>query len=254
MTPGDSLTFMIDTISAPNNWGHSVIFRFSGKNAAHYNYGYMLDSAVVRKRGSKIEKENIIEYKRNFEEYRDERLDYLKQYITEYTVSEKFYDFAKNDIINDYICSLYAPIVNGLIHQEDLPKDYLDTISYIPVNNGQRSYWNAMRYKYILSNPLFSISKGLNYSTENIKLSDEESMTDYILNNFEGEQREYLYSALIAILVDKQDIENHTTIKQMVKNSPNYVSDTILLNFIQKAEPMILLALIYLLIYNKILS
>lgn len=236
ISPGDSLTFVVDTIPANNYWGKEIIFRFSGKNAAHYNYGFMADSAVKREQGPKIEKNNMAAYKNNLEKYRDKRLAFLKQYASMYSVSDEFYDYAKSDIINKYIESLYVPLGNRLITQEELPNNYFDRVEYIPSNRQLRSYWQAMRYKYLLSNPLFPHPEKMSFSIEYSQSSNEKLMRDYILNNFKGEQREYLYSTMIGIFVDKQDIEHYNTIKEMIDEAPKYVSDSMLLDFIKKAD------------------
>lgn len=236
ISPGDSLTFVVDTIPSNNYWGKDIIFRFSGKNAEHYNYGFMADSAVKRERGPKIERSNMTAYKNNIEKYRDERLAFLEQYATMYSVSDEFYNYAKSDIINEYIESLYVPLGNRLITQEELPNNYFDKDEYIPSNKLLRSYWQAMRYKYLLSNPLFPHPEKISFPIEYSQSSSEQLMREYILNNFEGEQREYLYSAMIGIFVDKQDIEHYNTIKEMIEEAPKYVSDSTLLGFIKKAD------------------
>lgn len=234
ISPGDSLTFIVETIPTEGYMGRNIILRFSGKNAAHYNYSFMADSAVQRDRGPQITKYNMTKYKNNLEKYRDERLSFLEKYATLYSISDEFYDFAKSDIINNYIYSLYIPLGNNLINRGELPEDYFDQ-DEVPSNRLLRSYGQAMKYKYLLSNIHSLQTEGVNLKHNSFE-AETEKLRKYIISNFEGEQRDYLYSNMVSHFVDQQNIEDYVTIKEMIDDAPKYVSDSALLNFIKEAE------------------
>ena len=118
ITPGDSVSFVIDTI------GRSIVFKFSGTNAAHYNFDYQLFEKFWNypffKKG-----DNIMAYKDTISNILDRKYTFLDDYAKNNLVSKEFYDYAKASILNEYISRLYSPLY-GQIKKEDIPDGYFD--------------------------------------------------------------------------------------------------------------------------------
>ncbi len=188
LTAGDSLTFVADTIPNPNSyWGRDIVFTFSGDNAAHYNYDYLSRLAVPFKR-PKAE-EDIVAYKEALMKYRDDKQAFLEEYRKEHTVSKAFYDYAKSEIINDYLTGIYAPILYEKVSEEDVPKGYLDD-GLKPTNDRTSSYQYAMHAKYI-------------YPYTHNFTDNFDEMQKRIVKKFKGEERDFLYATMLDLYIGR---------------------------------------------------
>lgn len=187
LTAGDSVSFVVDTLPDPNHWtGRKTFLVFSGENAAHYNYSYLAREAVkVPYYGKKYITEDVNNFKNELVAYRENMLRFLENYAKEHAVSDEFYDYALNDINNTYIERLYTPVFEyKWIKLEDLPEGYFDSIDIKPGNDRTGSYQNAMLAKYIYP------------YTDNLA-EDIEKIRKHIIDNFEGLERELLYSSVL---------------------------------------------------------
>jgi hypothetical protein len=101
ITPGDSVFFVTDTIGGLN------VLRFSGINSSHYNYEYMsyfqCGGYPFFKKGN-----DIMKYKDSITRVMEKKNEFLAKYIQENSVSEDFFNYAKADILNEYINCLYG--------------------------------------------------------------------------------------------------------------------------------------------------
>jgi thiol-disulfide isomerase/thioredoxin len=220
ITPGDSVLFEVDAIDKEDKT--VTIFKFSGKNAAHYNYSYLLFSACgfypFFQKG-----DDIVAYKNALDKKMKSKYEFLEKYKQEYPVSEDFYHYAKADILNDYIWYLYFPLTAAnLIKKEDIPSDYFDDNLH-PENELSEKYASSMLYRYILS-----------YS-EDI-LTDLENIYNYFVNNFTEKEREYLISALIGHYAEMQNANYQDKLLKIIEEAPKYVKRTDFLDYIEKAK------------------
>lgn len=217
LTAGDSVSFTIDTLP-PFEYSilRRIIFIFSGKNSAHYNYDYLRQSQIKEniyyKKG-----DNIIDYKNKISKYRAAQLKFLDDYASKYSISSEFRNYAESNINNDYIIKLYNPVNRKLILKEDLPINYFDE-NISPSNDITTSYRWAMEAKYITPH------------TENI-CEDIDSMRNYVLNNFKGDDKDFLYSLVIE-LCSAEASGTNTTLEKMFKEAPLHVTNRKCLRYI----------------------
>jgi thiol-disulfide isomerase/thioredoxin len=230
ITPGDSVFFVTDTIS--NEYiQNRVIFKFSGNNAAHYNYGYLSDMVFHRpfRKG-----EDIMAYKDTLSIFMKGKIDFLEKYKQDYPVSEEFYNYAKASILNEYLWELYIPLIAGAgkIGKDEIPVGYFDE-SLHPENELSNNYATAMLNRYI------------NYYSDNI-WSDLEPIYNYVKNHFFGKEREYLISALIGLFANENKPDYQPQLLKIIEEAPKYVKDSLYLDYIDRAR------IFYTLINNSI--
>jgi len=226
ITPGDSVFFVTDSLSY-GIWKKRVVFKFSGKNAANYNYGYLSETKLYPAFNKSI---GILAYKDTLLKFREEKNVFLKNYIQEYSVTNEFYEYAKADILNEYITHLYYPLLTGggnRIEMKDIPFGYFDDNSH-PINELSNDYSSAMLYRYI------------DYHSENIWNSLEAIYNDF-KNGFYGKEREYLISALIGRFAQKQLPDYRTQLMNIIQEASQYVKDSLYLDYINRAKIFYLL-------------
>jgi HPt (histidine-containing phosphotransfer) domain-containing protein len=125
ITPGDSVFFVADTMTL-YGWQRTIL-RFSGENAAHYNWDYMLDSVLASLPHSFSEGDDrIVNHKKQILERRNKSYDFLESYRQTYAISDEFYNFARAGIKNHYIVGLFWRIGAGEFEKNELPLDYFD--------------------------------------------------------------------------------------------------------------------------------
>ncbi|MDR3340309.1 MAG: TlpA family protein disulfide reductase, partial [Candidatus Symbiothrix sp.] len=196
------------------------VFKFSGKNAAHYNYGYLSEQEFYPpfRKG-----DDLMAYKDTLSAIMKSKYDFLEAYRQEFPVSEAFYDYAKADILNKYIRQLYLPLISGSgkVEMKQLPVGYFDN-TLRPVNELSIEYAYAMQDRYF------------NFYSDHI-WSDLDEMYTYIKKDFSGKEREYLISALIGFFSAAQKPDYRQRLQEIIKESPQYVSDSLYLDYIDKA-------------------
>jgi thiol-disulfide isomerase/thioredoxin len=221
ITPGDSVFFITDTVSLTGSNFKRIVFKFSGKNAAHYNYGYLSETELYPffKKG-----DDPIAYKDTLSAIKKRKYVFLEAYRQKFSVSEAFYEYAKADILNEYIWYLHLPLISGAgkVKMSEIPSGYFDK-TLRPVNELSSYYPVAMLYSYI------------EYYSENI-WGDLDSIYSYIKNDFSGKEREYLISALIGHYAAAQKTDYQSQLQEIIKEAPKYVSDSLYLDYIAKAD------------------
>lgn len=222
ITPGDSVWFVADTLS-DDFMKKRIVFKFSGKNAAHYNYGYLSDTKLYP---NFYKAGGVIIYKDTLLKIRKEKFDFLENYKQKYSVSDDFYEYAKADILNEYIKNLYYPLLTGRrnerIEMKDIPFGYFDDDSH-PVNELSRDYPVAMLYRYI------------DFYSENV-YKDLDAIYKDIINGFSGKERAYLISALIGRFAQEQLPDYRTQLLNIIQEAPLYVKDSLYLDYIDRAR------------------
>jgi len=219
ITPGDSVFFVIDTLS---NNPMKIVFKFSGKNAAHYNYGYLSN---IRLYPAFNKANDIMAHKDTLLKIQKEKYNFLENYRQKYTISDEFYEYAKADILNEYIKHLYRPLITGdgnRIEMKDMPEGYFDANLH-PVNELSEDYPVAVLHRYI------------DHNSENI-WKDIDAIYKNIINNFTGKERAYLVSALIGRFAQEQLPDYRISLMNIIQEAPLYVKDSLYLDYIDRAK------------------
>jgi thiol-disulfide isomerase/thioredoxin len=222
ITPGDSVFFVTDTIFDEKYKKKRIVFKFSGENAAHYNYGYLSGKLFYPhfQKG-----ENVMIFKEKMSEVMKDKYAFLEKYRQENPVSEAFYNCAKAGILNEYISELYTPLrihsKLGKIEKDEIPSGYFDENLH-PENELSDYFKGAISYRYF------------NYYSENLP-PDLDSLYHYVKSDFSGKKREYLISALIGIFAAGQKEDYKSQLLKMIEEAPQYVTDSICLDYIDKA-------------------
>jgi hypothetical protein len=229
VTPGDSLTFIADTLHLHiKGLKPRIIFRFSGLNAAHYNWGFMVDSVIRQPQIRSMTGKELNTWRKEIGRYKSDCLTYLAEYAKTYPVSNDFLEYAKSEIINRCIHYLYYHTKGSLgidLAYKDFPEGYFDSEDE-PSNPVSDSYRWAVEAKYLYKNSPAYKSQGESLA----------EMREYVLDNFDEELQEYLYTSIIGLAADSQRSEDAETFKQMVKDAPLYVEKPEYLEYIHKAN------------------
>lgn len=217
MTPGDSVSFVV----RKNEEGRPF-WEFSGKNASHYNYSFQKYKAV-RNWPKFYERGNdILQHKQAAEKYRDSQLAFLEDYRHRYPVSDEFYSYAKASIHNQYICNLYSPVTNKKIQREEIPEGYFDDNLRV-VNSLSDLYIKALWYVNMHD---YSDNLGNNF----------DAAYRHIINDFEGEERVYLMSAMIGHLASQNSQSYRGQLLSAIEEVPQYIQDEVCLKYIERAK------------------
>jgi thiol-disulfide isomerase/thioredoxin len=217
MTPGDSLSYTVK-----RDEKNRVVFEFSGRNAAHYNYSFLM-ARTLTNRPLRYEKgDDILLYKKEREQYRDSKIAFLKNYRLQYPVSDDFYDYAKASIANEYIYNLYLPEYSKQIARKDIPEGYYDK-GLVAANSLASLYIPALWNMYLY-----------NYHDDIYNKFD--SVYNYIMHDFEGETREYLLSAMIGLYAWKNDPSYEKQLLDVIEKAPRYIQNIECLEYIEKAK------------------
>lgn len=217
MTPGDSVSFIVKKDEEGR-----ALFEFSGKNASHYNYSFQKERAVRNWPKLYRKGEDILLHKQSAKKYRDDQLNFLENYSRRYLVSDEFYDCAKASINNRYIYDLYFPMVNKQILRKDIPEGYFDEDLRV-TNSLSRLYITALWYLYIY-----------NY-TEDI-YNNFDLVYNHIINDFEGDERAYLMSAMIGLFASKNSTSYSKQSLNAIEKASQYTQNEVCLRYIEKAK------------------
>ena len=217
MTPGDSVSFIVKKDEEGR-----ALFEFSGKNASHYNYSFQKERAVRNWPKLYRKGEDILLHKQSAKKYRDDQLNFLENYSRRYLVSDEFYDCAKASINNRYIYDLYFPMVNKQILRKDIPEGYFDEDLRV-TNSLSRLYITALWYLYIY-----------NY-TEDI-YNNFDLVYNHIINDFEGDERAYLMSAMIGLFASKNSTSYSEQLLNAIEKASQYTQNEVCLRYIEKAK------------------
>lgn len=217
MTPGDSVSFIVKKDEEGR-----ALFEFSGKNASHYNYSFQKERAVRNWPKLYRKGEDILLHKQSAKKYRDDQLNFLENYSRRYLVSDEFYDCAKASINNRYIYDLYFPMVNKQILRKDIPEGYFDEDLRV-INSLSRLYITALWYLYIY-----------NY-TEDI-YNNFDLVYNHIINDFEGDERAYLMSAMIGLFASKNSTSYSKQLLNAIEKASQYTQNEVCLRYIEKAK------------------
>lgn len=217
MTPGDSVSFIVKKDEEGR-----ALFEFSGKNASHYNYSFQKERAVQNWPKLYRKGEDILLHKQSAKKYRDDQLNFLENYSRRYLVSDEFYDCAKASINNRYIYDLYFPMVNKQILRKDIPEGYFDEDLRV-TNSLSRLYITALWYLYIY-----------NY-TEDI-YNNFDLVYNHIINDFEGDERAYLMSAMIGLFASKNSTSYSEQLLNAIEKASQYTQNEVCLRYIEKAK------------------
>ena len=218
MSPGDSLTFVID-----RDEKNRIRYRFSGENAAHYNYAYMQREAILRPGGYYKDEEEILQYKKRMLQYRDNKLAFLEDYKTKYPISTEFYDYTKANIHNEYTYSLYTPIIEyKQIEKADVPEGYFGDELLVP-NNIDYYYGHALWAKHT-----YDYKENLNDRFDEVY--------NHVINDFEGEERAYLLSVMIGKYAWKNSPTYAAQLMDAIEKAPLYTQDEVCLEYIEMAK------------------
>lgn len=143
-------------------------------------------------------------------------------YIRNNVVSKDFINYAKAEINNEYVYSLYTPIDDKLVSRHDLPSGYLQDA--IPEKNEvSYAYKVALACKYI-------------YGYTNDPISNFDSVYTNIIHNFSGQDRAYLLSTMIGYYALQQKSEYQSGLLRAIKEAPKYVNNPQYVSYIRKAE------------------
>lgn len=217
MTPGDSVSFIVKKDEEGR-----ALFEFSGKNASYYNYSFQKERAVRNWPKLYRKGEDILLHKQSAKKYRDDQLNFLENYSRRYLVSDEFYDCAKASINNRYIYDLYFPMVNKQILRKDIPEGYFDEDLRV-TNSLSRLYITALWYLYIY-----------NY-TEDI-YNNFDLVYNHIINDFEGDERAYLMSAMIGLFASKNSTSYSKQLLNAIEKASQYTQNEVCLRYIEKAK------------------
>lgn len=217
MTPGDSVSFIVkrDKDGRP-------FFEFSGENASHYNYSFQEERAVrnwpkLYKRGN-----DILQHKQVAKKYRDDQLTFLENYCHQNSVSDEFYAYAKASINNRYICNLYFPEVNKQISKVEIPDGYFDN-DLCATNSLSELYISALWYLHV-------------YDYTDDIYNNFDTVYTHIINDFEGEERAYLMSAMIGNFASRNSQSYSDRLLSAMENASQYTQDEVCLRYIEKAK------------------
>lgn len=166
--------------------------------------------------------EDILLHKQSAKKYRDDQLNFLENYSRRYLVSDEFYDCAKASINNRYIYDLYFPMVNKQILRKDIPEGYFDEDLRV-TNSLSRLYITALWYLYIY-----------NY-TEDI-YNNFDLVYNHIINDFEGDERAYLMSAMIGPFASKNSTSYSEQLLNAIEKASQYTQNEVCLRYIEKAK------------------
>ncbi|MDR3340039.1 MAG: TlpA family protein disulfide reductase, partial [Candidatus Symbiothrix sp.] len=229
---GDSIGFR----TIPVQDGKFIAYRmeFTGKNAGHYNFMQELDVLFPYKKRPDYRQGSAIEiFKDSVDLWKKNQLDFLESYPDRDQFSGAWVSYINAYIENQYAYLLYSPVYQKLIDKDKLPADYFSNVYQLPlVDESLTEYYKSsllVRYIRLYLDDAWS---NFNAIYQNIK------------ENTGGKTRAYLISSLIGMFADHQGEDYKAELLHAIKESVEYVSDSIYLEYIGLAEN-------YYLIHNK---
>jgi thiol-disulfide isomerase/thioredoxin len=222
--PGDSVKFEINADQK------KPVITFSGTNSLRYNYDYQSDQYLLKNTGQYYPAINnslkIDSFKTQLDEWLKYKMDFLNLFFQNSTVKQQDINNYRDEILYYYTYRLYKPVIAKWIKKEDLPANYFDIID--KYNFKQKNFISEMfliasTYRYILS---VNGSLSNNYDT----------IRRFIVNNYQGLQREYLLTNLTGVAFEKQAQFSNDSLLLQVKKTRAYVKDTFCLNYINRCS------------------
>lgn len=218
MTPGDSVSFEIKPLG--NN---EFYIEFSGRNAAHYNFGSIMHRMFfVKERPIYHKGSDLNKYKNDVALWTEKKMKFLAEYVKANKVTDVFLGYAKAEILNEYVTDLYLPLNIYGITIKNLPEDYLKN-AVIVKNDLSDRYREALVNKYIY------------HFTEN-PVKNFDRTYDNILRKFSGQTRGFLLSVLIGFYAKEQQSDYRAELINAINNAPKYVQDSVYLDYIRKSK------------------
>jgi len=220
VTPGDSVTYCVKRDESKNGERDIYYLEFSGKNAAHYNYGTLLNKKLgwsfFFKQGDSLE-----EYKQTTSAQYSAHMNFLSDYIKKHSVSDGFIHWAEADIKNEYVFRLFLPLSLGYATMGDVSENYFSDIKIVA--NDLSKYYALATKSYI---QLYTADIFSNFS---------KIYADFI-HNESGKNRAYLLSSAIGIFAEKQNRIYFNELLQAIKGVSEYVSDSMYLDYINRSK------------------
>lgn len=218
ITPGDSVSFEIKPLE-----DNEFYVEFSGRNAAHYNFGSIMQRMFfVKGRPSYQKDSDMNEYKNVVALWSEKKMKFLSEYGKENKVSDVFLNYAKAEILNEYVTNLYEPLNFYGISIKNLPMDYFKNAVLVK-NDLSSRYGEALANKYI-----FHFTEKPN---QNFKLT-----YNNILQNFSGQTRGFLLSVMIGFYAKAQQQDYRDELLNAINEAPKYVRDSVYLDYIRKSK------------------
>jgi len=218
MTPGDSVSFEIKPLG-----DNKFYIEFSGRNAAHYNFGSIMQRMFfVKERPIYHKGSDLNKYKNDVALWTDKKMKFLSEYVKANKVTDVFLGYAKAEILNGYLTDLYLPLNIYGIKIENLPEDYLKN-AVIVKNDLSERYREALVNKYIY------------HFTEN-PVKNFDLTYNSILRKFSGQTRGFLLSVLIGFYAKEQQSDYRAELINAINEAPKYVRDSVYLGYIRKSD------------------
>ena len=215
ITPGDSVSFK--TVKKENSY--DVIFE--GKNAAHYNYLSEKEKANPQPEFPNPDVD-LIEYKKQVQNFRNKEKKFLQNYKKKYAVSEDFMNYASAEIDNFYALMLYTPTLNKCLY---IPDDYLED-AYIIQNPLSYNAFQVLQIKYIYGSP-----------DENI-----ERIYNAISTEIHPKFHSPIFSELITFFAQKGNRSYKTSLLKVMSKIERTSTDSTLLARVKEYKPYYLLS------------
>lgn len=217
ITPGDNIRFTVERI---NNKPH---FRFTGKNAANYNYGV----ALFNRFGYRVEAPNygrgqaVDSFRLKLDWWYDAQRAFLDSFQRQTPMTANAYQYFKTELAYAYQMGLCypqfakAPLPEGYFANQKARPDLrrLDHLSYNSID--------VFGFHHVLANP---------------KIAPDSlgQLRQYVLTQFSGPTREAMLSILIAAFAKKQQSWYHDELLQLAAESKRYVKDTTYADYIRR--------------------
>ncbi|WP_300703296.1 TlpA disulfide reductase family protein [Bacteroides sp.] len=222
--PGDSMQFMVDSIAEGNS--KSYYMKFTGKNAAQWNYGHLFRVRFPYKDRPTFKKgENIGDYKHTVAVWKEQQLDFLRAYRQEHTLTDDFLAYANACIDNNYAFQLYLPIRKELIPKDSIPADYLSEVDKMNFNDDKLldCFKETLILRYI-------------HCYTDDKWNQFDTLYQNIVDHFTGQTRAYLLTSLIGEFAERQDQSHAAQLSNAIKESGKYVQEPLYADCIKKSE------------------
>jgi len=218
ITPGDSVSFEIKS-SGKNNY----YLLFSGKNAAHYNFSNLVrQQFYVKERPIYHKGDDLMLYKQALELWLKKKMEFLSKYSSDNKLSDMFLNYAKAEILNNFICDLYLPLNIYSFKNREMPQNYFKDV-HLEENSLSNEYKMALVYKYIY------------HYTEN-PLDDFDLVYSNIKNNFTKQTRSFLLSSMIGYYSSNQQINYEKKLLNAIRQAPEFISDSSYLEYIKTCK------------------
>lgn len=219
ITAGDTVTFAVDSLSS------RYYYHFTGKNAAHYNYGRLqLDQFLPKN-------EPYFTIDMSFETYREtvhayvlKKEEFLNNYKAKYNLSPEFLNYINSEIINGYANKLFSVLIKNpaLVSKEEMNGYFSDT----PVMKNELSY----SYKFAIS------YKSVYRYTAQPGMTLDSIYQSILKSSYDENDKAYLTAVLIGVYALKQDESDKSSLRRIIDKSASFVKDEKYREYIQRAN------------------